>query len=162
LPWGFLPQAGEPETEFIRVKILRGVIVEAKMKKYVLLILMAGIVAACTSGKTEFFPSQGDSADAAEVTVIRERRMFGMGFSMKVFFDKQVIARLKAGQYVTFFVNPGVHSIGIPNQSISTVLERARKHYFAITTDSSQFGFEIAQISEREAASLMAQAKSIH
>ena len=134
----------------------------AKMKKYVLLILMAGMLVACTSGKTEFFPTQGYSTDAAEVTVIRERRMFGMGFSMEVFFDEQVIARLKAGQYVTFFVNPGVHSIGIPDQSIAAALDRGRKHYFAITTDSSQFGFEIAQISEREAAPLMAQAKSIH
>ena len=132
------------------------------MKIYSWLIVMSLFLAACTSGKTEFFPVQGYSADAAQVTVIRERRMFGMGFSMKVILDGEVIARLKAGQYATFFVNPGVHSIGIPNQSIAAVLERARKHYFAITTDSSQFGFEIAQISEREAASLMAQAKSIH
>ena len=103
------------------------------MKKYVLLILMAVLVVACTSGKTEYFPSQGYSADAAEVTVIRERRMFGMGFSMEVFFDDQVIARLKTGQYVTFYVNPGVHTIGIPNSSITVALERAnkRRRFFA-------------------------------
>ena len=131
------------------------------MKKYVLLILMAVLVVACTSGKTEYFPSQGYSADAAEVTVIRERRMFGMGFSMEVFFDDQVIARLKTGQYVTFYVNPGVHTIGIPNSSITVALERANKHYFAILTDSTQFGFEIERISERQATSWMAGAKSI-
>lgn len=132
------------------------------MKKYVLLILMAVLVVACTSGKTEFFPSQEYSADAAEVTVIRERRMVGLGFSMKVILDGEVIARLKAGQYVTFFLNPGVHSIGIPGQSIAAALDRSRKHYFAITTDSSQFGFEIDQISERDAASLLARARSIN
>jgi hypothetical protein len=132
------------------------------MKRYLYLIILLSLLVACTSGKTEFFPSQGFSADAAEVTVIRERRMFGMGFSMRVILDGEVIARLKAGQYVSFFVNPGVHSIGIPDQSIAAALDRGRKHYFAITTDSSQFGFEIAQISEREAASLMAQAKPIH
>lgn len=132
------------------------------MKKYGFLIMLVFFVAACTSGKTEFFPSQGYSPGAAEVTVIRERRMVGLGFSMKVFLDDRVIARLKAGQYVTFFINPGVHQIGIPNQSIAAILERARKHYFAITTDSSQFGFEISQISGREAESLMAHAKSIN
>ena len=132
------------------------------MKKYVLLIMAAFLLAACTSGKTEFLPSQGYSPGAAEVTVIRERRMAGLGFSMKVLLDERVIARLKAGQYVTFYVDPGVHQIGIPNESVTAVLERARKHYFSITTDSSQFGFEIVQISEREAESLMVRAKSIH
>ncbi len=132
------------------------------MKRYLYLITLMSLLVACTSGKTEFFPSQGYSADAAEVTVIRERRMFGMGFSMEVLFDDQVIARLKTGQYVTFYVNPGVHTIGIPNSSITVALERARKHYFAILTDSTQFGFEIERISERKATSWMARAKSIH
>ena len=61
------------------------------MKKYVVLILIALLLTACTSGKTEFFPTQGFSADAAEVTVIRKRRMFGMGFSMQVLLDGEVI-----------------------------------------------------------------------
>ncbi|MEJ2729291.1 MAG: hypothetical protein P8185_12420 [Deltaproteobacteria bacterium] len=132
------------------------------MKKYGFLIMLAFVLAACTSGKTEFFPSRGYSADAAEVIVIREERMFGFGFSMKVLLDGKVIARLKAGQYVTFFVDPGVHEIGIPDQSIATALERGRKHYFMIRTDSSQFGFEIERISEKKAAALMAQYESIN
>ena len=132
------------------------------MKKYVLLIMAAFLLAACTSGKTEFFPSQGYSSDVAEVTVIRNRRMFGMGFSMNVLWDGEVIARLKAGQYVTFFVDPGVHKIGIPQSTITVMLERANKHYFAIKTDSSQFGFEIERISEKKATSWMAQSQSIN
>jgi hypothetical protein len=132
------------------------------MKKYGLLIMLAFFLAACTSGKTEFFPSRGYSADAAEVTVIREERIFGFGFSMDVLLDGEVIARLKAGQYVTFFVNPGVHNIGIPNQSIATALERGRKHYFMIQTESSQFGFEIERISEKKASARMAQYESIN
>lgn len=131
------------------------------MKKYGFLIMLVFFLAACTSGKTEFFPSQGYSPDAAEVTVIRERRMFGLGFSMKVLLDDRVIARLKAGQYVTFYVNPGVHTVGIPNSNLTVALERGRKHYFAIQTDSSQFGFEIEGISERKATSWMAQSESI-
>jgi hypothetical protein len=132
------------------------------MKKYGFLIMLAFFLAACTSGKTEFFPARGYSAEAAEITVIREERMFGFGFSMKVLLDDEVIARLKAGQYVTFFVDPGVHNIGIPNQSITTALERGRKHYFMIQTESSQFGFEIERISENKAAARMAQSESIN
>jgi hypothetical protein len=132
------------------------------MKKYGFLIMLAFFLAACTSGKTEFFPARGYSAEAAEITVIREERMFGFGFSMKVLLDDEVIARLKAGQYVTFFVDPGVHNIGIPNQSITTALERGRKHYFTIQTESSQFGFEIERISENKAAARMAQSESIN
>jgi hypothetical protein len=131
------------------------------MKRYAVLILLAIVLMACTSGKTEFFPSQGPSDDVAEVTVIRQRLMFGMGFSMKVLLDGDVIARLKAGQYVTFYISPGVHKIGIPDHSISAALERGRKHYFAIIADSSQFGFEVERISERKATSWMANARSI-
>jgi hypothetical protein len=116
---------------------------------------------ACTSGKTELFPSQGYSSDAAEVTVIREKRMFGMGFSMQVLLDGEVIARLKARQHVTFYAAPGVHTIGIPDSSINAALERGRKHFFVISTDSSQFGFEIERISERKAENLMANSKQI-
>jgi hypothetical protein len=131
------------------------------MRRYLTLIALAFIFVSCTSGKTEYFPSQGYSADVAEVTVIREQRMFGLGFSMKVVLDGDVIARLKAGQYVTFFTDSGVRTIGIPESSISAALERGRKHYFAITTDSSQFGFEIERISERKAESWMAKSTPI-
>jgi len=132
------------------------------MKRYLLLIVLAFFLAACTSGKTEFFPTQGYSADVAEVTVIRQRRMFGMGFSMQVLLDGEVIARLKAGQYVTFFVDPGVHNMGVKESTITVMLESGRKHYFVIKTDSSQFGFEIERISENKATSSMAQSQSIN
>jgi hypothetical protein len=131
------------------------------MRRYLLLIIPAFFLVACASGKTEFFPSQGYSADVAEVTVIRKKRMFGMGFSMKVLLDGEVIARLKARQYVTFYTAPGVHTIGIPDSSVSAALERGGKHYFAIKTDSSQFGFEIERISERKAENWMANSTPI-
>ena len=66
------------------------------MKRFLLPIMLVLLLVACTSGKTELFPSQGYSADVAEVTVIRETRMFGFGFSMQVLLDGDVIARLKA------------------------------------------------------------------
>ena len=131
------------------------------MKRYTLLIIIAFLLAACTSGKTEFFPSRGYSADAAQVTVIREERMFGFGFSMKVLLDGKVIARLKAGQYVSFYTAPGVRTIAIPDSSVRAALEAGGKHYFLIKTDSSQFGFEIEHISEKKATQMMAQSKPI-
>lgn len=131
------------------------------MKKYLLMIMLSFLLTACTSGKTEFFPSRGYSADAAEVNVIREKRILGFGFSMKVLLDGEVIARLKAGQYVTFYTDPGVHSIGIPDSSVSAPLEAGGKHYFLIKTDSSQFGFEIERISEGKAEFWINQSTSL-
>ena len=119
------------------------------------------IFVSCTSGKTEYFPPQGYSADVAEVTVIRKKRMFGLGFSMQVILDGEVIARLKAGQYVTFFTDSGFRTIGIPDSNITAALERGHKHFFVIKTDSSQFGFEIERISERKAEAWMAKSKPI-
>ena len=156
------PDAVMLKAEFHRVTIFDGEFVEENMKKKLLLIILALFVAACTSGKTEFFPPRGYSADAAEVIVIREERLFGFGFSMKVLLDDEVIARLKAGQYLTFFVDPGVHNIGIPKTTITVMLEAGRKHYFLIKMDSSQFGFEIERISENKATSWMAQSQSIN
>ena len=123
--------------------------------------MLAFFLAACTSGKTEYFPSQGYSADAAEVTVMREKRMLGFGFSMKVVLDGAVIARLKAGQYVTFYTEPGVRNIGIPDSSVSAALEAGGKHYFLIKADSSQFGFEIERISEGKAVFWMNQSSPL-
>ena len=119
--------------------------------------MLAFLVVACSSGKTELFPSQGYSADVAEVTIIRKKRMIGLGFAIKVNLDGEVIARLKAGQYVTFFADPGFRTIGIPDSNITAALARGRKHFFVIKTDSSQFGFEIERISARKAASWMAE-----
>jgi hypothetical protein len=58
--------------------------------------------------------------------------MWGMGFSMQVLLDGDVIARLKAGQYITFFVDPGVHTIGVSESTITAMLEGGRRHFFAI------------------------------
>lgn len=132
------------------------------MRRYFVLVMLVFILTSCTSGKTEYFPSQGYSADVAEVTVIRKKRMFGLGFSMQVILDDEVIARLRAAQYVTFFTDPGFRTIGIPDSSISAALARGRKHFFVIKADSSQFGFEIERISERQAAPLMAESKPIN
>ena len=131
------------------------------MRRYLVLTMLVFLFVSCTSGKTEYFPSQGYSADVAEVTVIREKRMLGLGFSMQVLLDGEVIARLKAGQYVTFFIDPGFRTIGIPDSNITAALERGRKHFFVIKTDSSQFGFEIERISERKAESWMAESTPI-
>ena len=131
------------------------------MKRYFFLVMLALVLAACASGKTELFPHRGYSADAAEVTVIREKQMFGLGFSMKVVLDGEVIAHLKAGQYVTFYTEPGVHTIGIPDSSVSAALETGGKNYFLIKTDSSQFGFEIERISGGKAQSLIDQSRPL-
>jgi hypothetical protein len=135
--------------------------VEENMRRYLFLTMLVFLFVSCTSGKTEYFPPQGYSADVAEVTVIRKKRMIGLGFSMQVLLDGEVIARLKAGQYVTFFTDPGFRTIGIPDSNITAALDRGRKHFFVIKTDSSQFGFEIERVSERKASSWMAESTPI-
>ena len=133
------------------------IFVEELMKRFLVVMMLVFLFVACSSGKTEYFPSQGYSADVAEVTVIRKKRMLGLGFTMQVLLDGEVIARLKAGQYVTFFTDPGFRTIGIPDSSITAALASGRKHFFVIKTDSSQFGFEIERISERKAATWIAE-----
>jgi hypothetical protein len=131
------------------------------MKRYWLFMMLVFLVVSCAGKKTEFFPSQGYSAESAEVTVIREKFLWGLGFSLDVVLDGNVIARLQSGEYVTFYINAGVHDIGTPESTIAVPLGAGRKHYFLIEVDTSKFGFDIEQISAKKAESWVSKSKPI-
>ncbi len=131
------------------------------MKKHLLLSLMPLLLFACAHGKTEHFPPAENPADAAEVYVIRDDSLFGWGFSLKVALDEAIIARLRAGEYVSFYVKPGFHSLGITEPTLTVPFEKARKYYFLISPDYSNFGFDMRQIGDRQAQSWLARAKPV-
>ncbi len=80
---------------------------------------------------------------------------------MNVVLDGNVIARLQSGEYVTFYINSGIHAIGTPETTITVPLGAGRKHYFLIEVDASKFGFDIEQINEKEAQSWIAKSRPI-
>ena len=81
------------------------------MNKILVLSLLALILLSCAHGKTDTFPTLDDPAANAQVYVIRDSNFMGWGFSLKVALDDSIIARLRSGEYVSFFVKPGFHPI---------------------------------------------------
>ena len=120
------------------------------MKKLILILSLALVLTACSHGKTEHFPDRGQSAETAEIAIIRNNNLLGWGFSVKVFFDDMMIANLRAGEHLTFFVEPGFHSVGTSDVQITVPLNAGQKHYFLISAEYSQFGFEISRISSEK------------
>ena len=116
------------------------------MKNKLILTALAFLLISCAHGKTDRFPTVSDTADAAHVYVIRDNNLMGWGFSLKVALDKSIIARLRSGEYVSFYVKPGFHSLGISEPTLTVPFAKGEKYYFLIGADYSQFGFEIQRI----------------
>ena len=116
------------------------------MKNKLILTALAFLLTSCAHGKTDRFPTVSDTADAAHVYVIRDNNLMGWGFSLKVALNKSIIARLRSGEYVSFYVKPGFHSLGISEPTLTVPFAKGEKYYFLIGADYSQFGFEIQRI----------------
>ena len=131
------------------------------MKKYLLLSILTLFLFACAHRKMEHFPPAENPATAAEVYVIRDNSLFGWGFSLKVALDDAIIAGLRAGEYVSFYVKPGFHSLGIAKPTLTVPFEKGHKYYFLISPDYSSFGFDLRQIGDRQAKSWLARTKPV-
>ena len=131
------------------------------MKNKFTLILATMLLLSCAHGKTNQFPTVADTDDAAQVFVIRDNNLMGWGFSLKVALNEHIIARLRSGEYVSFYVMPGFHSIGISEPSLTVPFAKGQKYYFLIGADYSQFGFEIQRIGNEKGERWLAKTKPV-
>ena len=120
------------------------------MKEKLILIFLTLILFSCAHGKTDNFPTVANTADAAGVYVIRDNNFMGWGFSLRVMLNESIIARLRSGEYVFFYVEPGFHSVGISEPTLTVPFVKGRTYYFLIGADYTQFGFNIQRISDRK------------
>lgn len=114
--------------------------------RHALLFLTVFLTAACSHGRTASFPSAANPDTLGQVIVIRNDNLFGWGLAVKVTFNDVVIARLRAGEHVTFPAAPGLHTVGVAERGISVAVERQRRYYFLISAEDSPAGFEIERL----------------
>ena len=131
------------------------------MRQIIVLSLFVSILLACAHGKTDKFPAQGNPADSAQVYVIRDSSMLGWGFSLKVALNDSIIARLRSGEYVSFYLEPGFHSLGVSEPTVSVPFEKGNTYYFLISADYTSFGFELHRISDERAKIWLTKTKPI-
>ena len=131
------------------------------MNKLFVLSLLALLLLACAHGKTDTFPTLENPAANAQVYVIRDSNLMGWGFSLKVALDEEIIARLRSGEYISFFVAPGFHSLGVSEPTVTVPLEKGNTYYFLISADYTKFGFELSRISNQQAQKWLAKTTPI-
>ena len=131
------------------------------MTKILTLAVLTSLLFACAHGKTDNFPVVADTADAAGVYVIRDNNFMGWGFSLRVALNESIIVRLRSGEYVFFYVEPGFHSLGISEPSLTVPFVKGRTYYFLIGADYTQFGFNIQRISDRKGELWLSKTKPV-
>ncbi len=132
------------------------------MKKNLILTILVLLLLSCAHGKTDDFPTVADTANAAHVYVIRDNNFMGWGFSLKVALNESIIARLRSGEYVSFYVKPGFHSVGITKPSLTVPFAKGQKYYFLLGADYSQFGFEIQRIDNEKGKRWLTKTKPVN
>ena len=131
------------------------------MKKLWSLLLLTLVLLSCAHGKTENFPTLDDPAANAHVFVIRDSNLMGWGFSLKVALNDSIIARLRSGEYVSFFIEPGFHSLGVSKPTVTVPFKKGNTYYFLISADYTKFGFELHRISSQQAEMWFTKTKPI-
>ena len=132
------------------------------MTKAIPLAILAFLLFACAHGKTDNFPVVANTADAARVYIIRDSNFMGLGFSLKVALDDSIIARLRSGEYVSFYVEPGFHSVGISKPTLTAPFAKGETYYFLIGADYSKFGFEMQRISNKKGELWLSKTKPVN
>ena len=131
------------------------------MNKIVIFASLAVLFISCAHGKTEHFPTVENQTEAAEVFVIRDNNFIGWGVSLKVALDDSIIARLRSGEYVTFYVKPGFHSLGVSKPTMTVPFEKGGTYHFLISAEYTKFGFDIRRIGDRQAEMWLSKTKPI-
>ena len=100
-------------------------------------------------------------AENAKVYVIRDSSLMGWGVSLKVALNDSIIARLRSGEYISFYLKPGFHSLGVSEPTMSVPFEKGNTYYFLISADYTRFGFELHRISDQQAERWLAKTKPL-
>ncbi len=112
------------------------------------LIILPFILLSCGHRGLQLPEPTHSTTNASQVYIIRESRFFGFGIPLTVVLDDAIICKLRAGEYVTFAIEPGFHTLGLSESTLMVPFATKRKYYFLIKTSPDKFGFEIEKIDD--------------
>jgi hypothetical protein len=117
------------------------------IKNLMVFVVLALIFLSC-SHQVQLPESATSATNPSQVSIFRENRFLGFGIPLTVMFDNKVICSLRTGEYVTFWVEPGFHTLGLSESIIKVPFIQGKKYYFLIKTYPDEFGFEIERIDD--------------
>ena len=118
------------------------------MQRHLAFMILTLILLSCAHRELQLPEHTFSATKASQVFIIRESRFFGFGLALTVMFDDAVICNLQAGEYVTFSVKPGFHTLGLSESTLMVPFATKRNYYFLIKTSPNKFGFEIERIND--------------
>lgn len=114
--------------------------------------ISALIIFSCVHQDLQLPEPFSSTSNASQVYIIRENRFFGFGIPLTVMFDDAIICRLQEGEYVTFGVEPGIHTLGLSHATATMPFEAKQNYYFLVSTSDDKFGFEIERVDDERGA----------
>ena len=112
------------------------------------LIILPFIFLSCAHRGLQLPEPTPSTTNASQIYIIRESRFFSFGIPLTVVLDDANICKLKAGEYVTFAVEPGFHTLGLSESTLMMPFVARRNYFFLIKTSPDKFGFEIEKIDD--------------
>lgn len=141
------------------------------MKYIISIVAIAFLIVSCSHGKTRHFPSSKNLTNPAEIIIIRNKNITCGAQSTTIVLDGLPIAHLRMGEYVSFFVESGVHYLRVRESNLYGHVEEQKKYYFLISINffdmitnsywGDSCGFEIEKISEEEGLKRIRNSKNL-
>lgn len=127
--------------------------------KTYLALLLAVMLSGCAGSVYDAFPKQYPATHTVNITVIRSAAK-GILIAKDVLLDGTPIAEIGMGEYLTFRVTPGTHSMGIPESLLAIDYKAGRDYYLHVVPDSrwhSGYFLRTELIDEKRATLLLSE-----
>ena len=82
------------------------------------MIILLFIFLSCAHRGLQLPERTPSTTNASQVYIIRESRFFSFGIPVTVVLDDAIICKLRAGEYVTFAIEPGFHTLGLSESTL--------------------------------------------
>lgn len=119
----------------------------ASVQMLALCILLSAVLSCAQGSTTEYFPIGSELGTSARVVIGRDRTIVGSAVSSKIHLDGFVIAEIRVGEYVEFFVPPGTHTVAANQASVALNFETGQSYFFIVTAAlGSPYRLEVERV----------------
>jgi hypothetical protein len=106
---------------------------------------------ACAKGSIQRLPPVPDPSQAATVTVLRGKGFVAAAVATDIKVDGWTIATLGPGQFLTFALPAGNHSVGVVTSTAAFPFEVGKQYFFRVAYGTGNMTAGVERLEEAEA-----------